>query len=81
MSNAELSELVNYANQHNEKAIAHIGNQVIAKVITIPQLDKFTLKPGFSPIWLWLIEVLVQQEYCTKELFEHCIKTIRPNRP
>jgi hypothetical protein len=72
--------LIKYANKHYHKAVAHIGNLVIDGVVKISQLERFTLEPDYQPVWLWLIEVLVEKEYCTIGLFQHCIKTIAPNR-
>jgi hypothetical protein len=55
ITNQDLGQLVKYANQHNHKAVAHIGNLIIDGAIKVTQLEKFTLKPDFHPYWLWLV--------------------------
>jgi hypothetical protein len=51
--------LIRYANQHNHKAVAHLGNLIIDGVAKVAQLEKFTLEPDYHPYWLWLVEVLI----------------------
>lgn len=73
-----LQRLVRYANLGYEKAVAHLGNLILDDVISVTHLDQYDLKPGFHKYWLWLIEVLIEKQYCTVAFLEHTIKAISP---
>ena len=76
----DLSTLVKYANSHYQLAIAHLGNLILDNVVQISQLERYHITPGYHPYWLWLIEVMVEKEYCTLPLLDHCIKSLSAKR-
>jgi hypothetical protein len=55
VSNLDLAILIRHANQHQHKAVAHLGNLILDGVLRVAQLEKFTLEPDYHPYWLWLV--------------------------
>ena len=80
ISDQQLASLVGYVNQQYPQAVGHLGNLILDQYVKVGQMERFQLKAGYHPRWLWLIEVMVEREYCTLELLSHVISTISPKR-
>ena len=57
-------------------AIIHLANLVIDRFMTKEILANSEWTIGNSDKWTFLINAFVEIEFCTTEMFEHCVKRI-----